>query len=153
MTVNPREYDAAELRALAGAESVDQQGSTGGATRQTPKPDESIRQKQFRNLLALQSERQRLEQLQRPFLSAIPDSDVGNDVCEEWLDFLVHVGGRERAADALNYYRQLKWITPAAEADLKRRVEAFPEPTHDRSLTAGDHRLSLLYVATLASLP
>jgi len=151
MTVNPREYDAAELRELAGAESVDD--STGGPTQQKPKPDESIRDRQFRNLLALQSERQRLDQLSRPFLSAIPESDVGTSVCEEWLDFLVHVGGRERAKRAFSYYRQLKWITPHAEADLRTRVEGFAEPTHDRSLTAGDHRLSLLYVATLASLP
>jgi len=152
MTVNPREYDAAELRELAGAESVDKQLSTGGTTTQTPNPDESIRDKQFRNLLALQSERQQIDQLRRPFLSTIPESTVGTDVCEEWIDFLVHVGGHERAEQALSYYRQLKWITPAAEADLKTVVKQFPEPTHDRSLTAGDHRLSLLYVATLASL-
>ncbi len=150
MTVNPREYDAAELRALAGAESVDD--STGGPTRQQPKPDESVRDKQFRNLLALQSDRQRLEQLQRPFLSVIPETDVGVGVYEEWLDFLVTVGGHDRATRALGYYRQLKWITPAAEAELRTLVEQFPEPAHDRSLTAGDHRLSLLYVATLASL-
>lgn len=151
MTVNPREYDAAELRELAGAESVDE--SAGGPAQQAPKPDESIRDKQFRNLLALQSDRQRLEQLQRPFLSTVPDSDLGVDVYEEWLDFLVHVGGHERAKRALSYYRQLKWITPGAEAELQGLVEQFPEPTHDRSLAAGDHRLSLLYVATLASLP
>ncbi len=151
MTVNPREYDPAELRELAGADSIDE--SAGGPTRQQPNPDESIRDKQFRNLLALQSERQRLEQLQRPFLTAIPDSEVGTDVSKEWLDFLVHVGGRERAKRALSYYRQLKWITPTAETELSVLVKQFPEPTHDRSLAAGDHRLSLLYVATLASLP
>ena len=151
MTVNPREYDAAELRALAGVESVDD--TTGESTREQPKPDESVRDSQFRQLLALQSERQRLEELQRPFLSTIPDSTVGTGVCEEWLDFLVAVGGRDRASRALSYYRQLKWITPAAETELRQLVDRFPEPTHDRSLTAGDHRLSLLYVATLASLP
>mgnify|MGYP005851577503 CR=1 FL=1 len=151
MTVNPREYDAAELRELAGAQSVDD--STGGQPRQKPKPEESIRNEQFRQLLALQSERQRLEQLQRPFLSAIPDSTVGTGVSEEWLDFLVHVGGHDRAAHALGYYQRLKWITPAAEAELRTLIEQFPEPTHERSFTAGDHRLSLLYVATLASLP
>jgi len=150
MTVNPREYDAAELRKLAGAESVDE--SAGGPTQQRPKPDESIRDKQFRNLLALQSERQQLEQLQRPFLTDVPASDVGVDVYEEWLDFLVTVGGHDRAERALSYYRGLKWITPAAEAELKGLIEGFPEPAHDRSLAAGDHRLSLLYVATLASL-
>jgi len=151
MTVNPREYDAAELRELAGAESVDE--SAGRPAQQRPKPDESVRDKQFRNLLALQSERQQLDQLTRPFLSTVPDSTVGTDVSEEWLDFLVHVGGHERARRALSYYRQLKWITPAAETELRPLVEQFPEPTHDRSLAAGDHRLSLLYVATLASLP
>jgi len=151
MTVNPREYDAAELRELAGAESVDD--STGGPTQQKPKPDESIRDRQFRNLLALQSDRQRLDQLRRPFLSTLPESTVGEGVCEEWLDFLVHVGGRERAKRALGYYRQLKWITPKAETELNALVEQFSEPAHDRPLTAGDHRLSLLYVATLASLP
>jgi flagellar protein FlaD len=148
MTVNPREYDADELRELAGAEPVEE-GSDGRA----PKPDESVRDEQFRQLLALQSERQQLDQLSRPFLTALPESELGSGVREEWLDFLVHVGGHDRTKQALGYYRGLQWITPAVEADLRSSVDRFPEPTHDRSLTAGDHRLSLLYIATLASVP
>lgn len=149
MTVNPREYDAAELRELAGAEPVD---DGAGAATPAMKPDESIRDEQFRQLLALQSERQRLDQLTRPFLSRLPESELGDGVCNEWLDFLVHVGGHDRTEQAVRYYRQLQWITPAVENELLGSVEKFPEPAHDRSLSAGDHRLSLLYVATLASL-
>jgi flagellar protein FlaD len=150
MTVNPREYDADELRELAGAEPVED-GSE--ATRRAIKPDESVRDEQFRRLLALQSERQQLDQLSRPFLTALPESELGSGVREEWLDFLVHVGGHDRTKQALGYYRGLQWITPPVEADLRGSVDRFPEPTHDRSLTAGDHRLSLLYIATLASVP
>lgn len=149
MTVNPREYDAAELRELAGVDSVDE-GSQ-AATR-ARKPDESIREEQFRQLLALQSERQRLDQLSRPFLTALPESELGTRLRDEWVDFLVLVGGHDRAERAVHYYRQLRWITPAVEAELHVSIHEFQEPTHDRSLTAGDHRLSLLYIATLASL-
>lgn len=151
MTVNPREYDPAELRELAGSESVPEPVS--GSAQPALRPDDSIRDEQFKQLLALQSERQQLDQLTRPFLSTLPESTVGTGVSEEWLDFLVHVGGRDRAKRAVSYYRQLKWITPTVETELRQLVEQFPEPTHDRSLAAGDHRLSLLYVATLASLP
>jgi len=147
MTVNPREYDAAELRELAGAEPVDDRSEATG-----PRPDESIRDEQFRQLLALQSERQQLETLSRPFLTALPDSDLGAGLREEWLDFLVHVGGLDRTERAIQYYRRLQWITPAVATELSDSVDAFPEPAHDRSFTMGDHRLSLLYVATLASL-
>ena len=149
MTVNPREYDADELRELAGVESVDE-GSQ--QTTRGRKPDESIREEQFRQLLALQSERQQLDQLSRPFLTALPESELGTGLTEEWLDFLVHVGGHDRAERAVHYYRQLQWITPAVEAELHVAVHRFQEPAYDRSLTAGDHRLSLLYIATLASL-
>jgi len=149
MTVNPREYDADELRELAGVESVDE-GSHAAAPRR--KPDESIREQQFRQLLALQSERQQLDRLSKPFLTALPESTLGTGLADEWLDFLVHVGGHDRAERAVHYYRQLRWITPAVEAELHVSIHQFPEPVHDRSLTAGDHRLSLLYIATLASL-
>jgi len=149
MTVNPREYDAAELRELAGAAPVDAEPQ---ATRSGRKPDESIRDEQFRQLLALQSERQQLDQLSRPFLTSLPESTLGTGLRDEWVDFLVTVGGHDRSQRAVRYYRQLKWITPAVGTELAELVEQFDEPTHDRSFTAGDHRLSLLYVATLASL-
>jgi len=149
MTVNPREYDADELRELAGAEPVDD-GSQ--ATAPALKPDESIRDEQFRQLLALQSERQQVDQLSRPFLTTVSDSELGSGLRDEWLDFLVHVGGHDRAERAVRYYRRLQWITPAVETELHVLLHQFPEPTHDRSLAAGDHRLSLLYIATLASL-
>jgi flagellar protein FlaD len=149
MTVNPRNYDADELRELAGAEPADD-----GSKAATPavKPEESIRDEQFRQLLALQSERQQIDQLSRPFLSAIPESTLGEGLRDEWLDFLVHVGGHDRTKRAVHYYRRLQWITSTVESELLESVDQFPEPTHDRSLTSGDHRLSLLYVATLASL-
>jgi len=149
MTVNPREYDADELRELAGVESVDDDSQAAAPAR---KPDESIREEQFRQLLALQSERQQLDQLSRPFLTALPESELGTGLTEEWLDFLVHVGGHNRTERAIQYYRRLQWITPAVATELSDSVDAFPEPAHDRSFTMGDHRLSLLYVATLASL-
>jgi len=148
MTVNPREYDADELRELAGVEPVDE---SSGSTTQPRKPEESVRDEQFRQLLALQSERQQLDQLTRPFLTTLPESDLGTGLAEEWLDFLVTVSGQDRTEGALHYYRQLRWITPSVEAELHTSVHRFPEPPHDRSLTAGDHRLSLLYIATLAS--
>lgn len=150
MTVNPREYDAEELRELAGAEPA--ADSSSGVTTPATKPDESIRDEQFRQLMALQSERQQLDQLSRPFLTTLPESKLGRGVIDEWLDFLVHVGGQSRSQRALEYYQQLQWITPTVKISLTKSVDRFNEPTHDRSFTAGDHRLSLLYVATLASL-
>jgi len=150
MTLNPREYDTDELRALAGIEPV----AEGSSRLQRPKatPEESFRTEQFRQLIALQSDRADLNRRSRPFIAALPGTDLGRRVQYEWLEFLVLVGGRTRTKRAIRYYRTLQWITPAVEHQLITAADELSEPTFKRPFTAGDHRLSLLYVATLASL-
>ncbi|MFC7136356.1 FlaD/FlaE family flagellar protein [Halobaculum litoreum] len=69
----------------------------------------------------------------------------------DWLRYLVGVGGRERAREALALYRGVEWLTESTEEALAAYLEAFDGVEGDR-LDFGHHRTSLLFVARLAAL-
>ncbi len=149
MVVNPREYDPTELRNLAGIaepEIAESELTGPGLT-----AEESIRAQQFRELLSLRTARATAD-LERPYLQSAPRSDVGRRLLYDWVEFLTLVGGHSPARDALRYYRELGWIAPEIQHAIAGEIGSMPEPVHCRSFEVGDHRLSLLYIATLASL-
>lgn len=148
MGVDPSQYDPDELRALAGIAEPEIEAREAA---EKPSPEESIRSQQFRDLLALRASRASSD-LDRPYLRSVPTSELGRRVLTDWLEFLVLVGGSHRAREALTYYRELDWLTPDVEHRLSGLVGEFPEPTHERPFEMSDHRLSLLYVATLSAL-
>ena len=149
MVVNPREYDPTELRNLAGIAEPELAESKPSAPRLTA--EESIRAQQFRELLMLRTARATAA-LERPYLRSAPRSDVGQRLLYDWIEFLTLVGGHSTARDALRYYRELGWIAPEIQHAIAGEIGSMPEPVHRRSFEVGDHRLSLLYIATLASL-
>lgn len=148
MGVNPTEYDPAELRELAGIAEPEVRDRS---EPESPGADESIRAQQFRDLLSLRASRAAAG-LDRPYLRSIPSTDLGRQVLVDWLEFLVLVGGHDRARDTLEYYREIGWVSEGVERQLSRIAIELPQPVHERSFEITDHRLSLLYVATLSSI-
>ncbi|MCL9815434.1 FlaD/FlaE family flagellar protein [Natronocalculus amylovorans] len=149
MGVNPREYDPTELRSLAGIAEPEVRSTA--TVKKSLTAEESVRAQQFKELLALRTKKA-ADGLERPYLRTIPDTDLGRRLLYDWVEFLTLVGGHAEARTALRYYKQLGWITPAIQHTISGEVGSLPEPVHARSFEIGDHRLSLLYIATLASL-
>lgn len=69
----------------------------------------------------------------------------------DWLGYLVDGGGRTRAADALAYYRQIEWVSPAVESALNDRLAGFDDPQYTRPLNVADHRVGLVAIQRLVS--
>ena len=87
----------------------------------------------------------------RPYLPSLPHSVVGTQLALDWLRYLVGVGGRERAREALAFYRDVGWLDESVEEAFAAYLEAFDETDGSR-LSVGHHRTSLLFVARLAAL-
>ncbi|MGM0604743.1 MAG: FlaD/FlaE family flagellar protein [Halobacteriota archaeon] len=149
MEVNPKQYDATELRSLAEAAEPEVRADDSDASSLTA--EQSLRSRQFRELLSLRAANATTG-LDRPYLRSVPTSDIGKRLLYDWVEFLTLVGGREEARSALAYYQRLGWITPAVQHKLSGMVQSMRNPIHARRFEVGDHRLSLLYIATLASL-
>lgn len=150
--LRPSDYDPKELRALTGAAApthADQEG----ARWTTPddflgRADARVRAAQVEDAFLLQAASGGSS---RPYLPDLPDSVVGTRLVLDWLRYLVGVGGRERAREALALYRDVEWLTESVEDDLDRYLEAFDD-TEGTRLDFGHHRTSLLFVARLAAL-
>lgn len=148
--LNPSEYDAAELRALAGVPDLGDGRPDRTDDERLHRTERSVRTAQFRRLLELRAAN---PSAGRPHLRGLPSSRFGEEVALDWLEYLVLAGGRTRAREALGYYREIGWLTDDVERSLVAYLPALPDPRHVRRLGAADHRLSLLYVARLAALP
>ncbi|MFC7172764.1 FlaD/FlaE family flagellar protein [Haloplanus litoreus] len=72
----------------------------------------------------------------------------------EWLEFLVLQAGRESVADALAFYESVGWLGNDAAAALEAYLTGIDDAraNADNDLDADDHRVSLHYVARLASI-
>jgi flagellar protein FlaE len=144
--MNPRAYDPDDLRRLAG---VATEGQT--PAQATPSADDRFRATHLRALFetarALPPEAH-----ERPYIPRLPATPAGDALLADWLDFLVRRVGRDGAADALDYYRRLRWLSDDAASDVRVHLAGVPDRDRSDQLTAGDHKLSLLYVARLAAI-
>lgn len=150
--LNPSDYDPEELRALAGAAAPTRANPDGGRW-VTPddflvRAEARVRAAQVEDAFVLGAA---TDGASRPYLTGLPDSGVGTRLVLDWIRFLVGVGGREGARDALAYYRQVEWLGADAEEALAAHLEAFSD-RENRRVGAGHHRTSLLFVARLAAL-
>ena len=161
MSLNPRRYDVRELRRIAGAprDGADE-APRERALRQPNRnlAEQAARSAAFTELL----QRQRGLRLSRggseagdagdrPYLGAIPASSDAEHEVNEWLGYLVDVGGGVRSRDALSYYAELGWVSPEAVDALQRRLEGFDASRYDRPFTPADHRISLVSIVRIAS--
>ncbi|QLG63587.1 FlaD/FlaE family flagellar protein [Halorarum salinum] len=150
--LNPKDYDRTELRALAGATAPPRDGP---AEDRWATPDDflvgadaRVRQGQLEDAFVLAAAG---DGAVRPYLTGLPDSGVGTRLALDWLRFLVTVGGREGAREALAYYGRVDWLGADAEEALATHLEAF-SGGESRPLGPGHHRTSLLFLARLAAL-
>lgn len=143
--MNPRAYDPDDLRRLAGV-------ATEGRPEPVPTPsaDDRFRAAQFRALFET-SRALPPESHARPYVEALPADPRADELVADWLDFLVRRVGRDGAADALEYYRRLRWLSDAATDDAAVHLAGAPDREPGDPLGADDHRLSLLYVSRLAA--
>ena len=154
MTMNPNDYDPNELRNAG--EDLDGAflGATGRGDTDGTGPmgaDEVLRSNQYRELFLLERATGE-DDMEKPYLAALPQSYAAELVIFEWLEFLVDRTGFRRTLDVLRYYRSIDWLTVDTEARLREYLQSFDEVGSDEGLDRSDHLLSLVYIARLAAM-
>jgi archaellum component FlaD/FlaE len=166
MAIDPRNYDLDELRAASGASPLDEAGWSDGDGGENgdgdaghdgetgpdrPAADAAFAESLTRDLAAMDG---RNEALERPYLPALPASLVAEALIFEWLEFLVLQTDRDSVDDAVAYYESIGWLGADAAAALDAYLSGIDgsRTNTDSDLDADDHRVSLHYVARLASL-
>ena len=158
MSLNPRDYDPDELRRAAdeelGGRNLRELRERIAETEPSADAAKALRSDQIKELLLLESGAQP-EDLERPYLDALPDAYAARLMLFEWLDFLLQRGGVRQTLEALDYYADLGWISSSVAENLRDHVRAFdtlPDEAELMPLEVADHILSLVYVARLASM-
>lgn len=168
MAIDPRNYDVSELRSAGDGEPLPFRNGEGAATEaeaeaeaetEPESPDDPTRPAAAvafetsiaRDLAALD---QGVDDLERPYLPALPASLVAEALIFEWLEYLSLQAGRESVADALSFYEQVGWLGADAAEALDRYLSGIDDPraNEGNDLDPDDHRVSLHYVARLAAL-
>lgn len=143
--IDPSAYDPDDLRSLAGVAPEEPPSET-----PTPSADDRFHAAHLRALVhtarALPPEART-----RPYLPRIPPAPQAEELVADWLDFLVRRVGVGGAADALDYYRRLGWLSDDAAGAIRAHLSGVPDRERGGALDADDHRLSLLYVCRLAA--
>jgi flagellar protein FlaE len=174
MTINPRDYDLNELREMARERGDDPRGPPSSDSGEESSPDvgnqgggpggglgpiggeseatmrDSFQSGLYRELLPLEAGANNLE---KPYLTHIPETYAAEFVVFEWLEFLRGHFGYQGTNEALQYYESVGWITEDVESDLNDYllgIETQSGATHD--IDIDDHKLSLVYIARLVSM-
>jgi flagellar protein FlaE len=95
-----------------------------------------------------------LEERQKPYLRELPKGEDGRRVAREWVDGLVERAGSGAAVEALSYYESLGWLTEAVRDELEGYLLAvgYRSGGSIEDLTRTDHVESLARAARLAQL-
>jgi len=164
MTINPRDYDLDELRKMARerGETARPPGKDGEDGARPEMGDwqpleegavpshERFQTGLYRELLPLEAG---ADELEKPYLHTLPESYAAEYVVFEWLEYLLSRFGHQGTNEALQYYESVGWITEEVEATLNDYllgIEDIADERHDGDID--DHKLSLVYVARLASM-
>jgi flagellar protein FlaE len=167
VAIDPRNYDLDELRAASVG-----QPSLGGrddwpeawvnaaveddeeaTTDDDGEPDRPAAARAFETAIARDLAMLDGPGVERPYLPALPASLSAEALIFEWLEFLVLQGGRESTADALDFYERVGWLGRDAAEMLDRYLAGLDDRRANAAndLGADDHRVSLHYIARLAS--
>jgi flagellar protein FlaE len=168
MTLNPRDYDLDELRKMAREREAGPRGSaaesdedgngaapTGIAGSVESDADAATRERfqsgLYRELMPLEAG---ADDLQKPYLTALPESYAAEYVVFEWLEFLLDSFGYKGANEALQYYESVGWLTEEVESTLNDYLLGLENPAGADATEADidDHKLSLVYIARLVSM-
>jgi archaellum component FlaD/FlaE len=154
LVFDPSDYDAKELRSLAGLADAD--GETGvtlprveGSAYRPAAPDEPSHE-QCEMLVAVGGV-DPAALGERPYLRTFPDVPAGRRVGRDWIAYLVRTAGEEGTRDAIARYRARGWLGEDAAATLDARVDDAVRVLDpgDGSLDRADHLLSFAYVIRL----
>lgn len=168
MTINPKDYDLDELRKMARKR---------GSKRAVPDEDESVpepepepdldwepleddepsmgedafRARLYRELMPLTAGS---EDVSKPYLAALPETEAAEFLIFEWLEFLLLHGGFRGAQEALTYYESIEWITEDVSSTLGDYLLGIEDvgAADTTDLDVDDHLLSLVYIAKLAAM-
>lgn len=175
MAIDPRNYDLDELRAASvGQPSFGERdewaeaGASSGATKAKAGANENATEEQkdlaeadrpaaavaFETAVARDLATMDGSDVERPYLSTLPASLTAEVLIFEWLDFLVMQADRESVADAFDFYERVGWLGGDAAAMLDEYLSGLGDSRAEMAggLDADDHRVSLHYVARLASI-
>ncbi|MFB6296483.1 MAG: FlaD/FlaE family flagellar protein [Halobacteriales archaeon] len=92
-------------------------------------------------------------------LQEFPEGYAATLTALEWVEYLIGVGGKSGARDALAYYADVGWISPEVEDEFHALLDGIdvsgpdgdrPDPGSLAQFDPGDHRRSLVYVARLS---
>lgn len=94
------------------------------------------------------------EDVERPYLSRLPDDADAQPVIFAWLQTMLECAGRESTLEALSYYESVEWLSESSRDELEAFLDglAAEEPSEPRELALSDHRRSLRFVARLSAL-
>lgn len=118
----------------------------------TPKQERSLEDRTVSNRdLELLGQLSRGD-IERPYLSRLPDEYSAQVEIFEWLEALLDTAGLDGALDALAYYESIGWLSERSHEHLVDFLDGLSgtDGADTRSLTVEDHRRSLVYVARLA---
>ena len=133
MTINPRDYDVDELRRGGGAD-----------------PDGIVQTTQYGELAELEA---RMDDLHRPYLLELPETYQAEIRVFDWLEYLHEKAGFRGTLEAIRFYRSLGWLGADVEDRLEEYLRSFDGASDEPvALDTGDHRLSLVCIARLASM-
>jgi len=152
--IDPADYDAGELRSLAGLDDGDVETGVSlprveGSDYRPATPDEPSHE-QCEMLVAIGGvDPEALGE--RPYLPTFPDVPDGRRVGRDWIVYLVRTAGEAETRDAIARYRALGWLGEEAAATLDARIDdavAVLNPGDD-SLDRADDLLSFAHVIRL----
>lgn len=164
MTINPKDYDLEELRKMArnrgsrGSVPDDDEGRPPRDPDLEWDPfedadttaDDGFRARLYRELMPMIASS---DEVSKPYLGTLPETQSAEFLLFEWLEFLLLHGGFRGAQEALDYYESIDWITEDVETDLGDYLLGIEEPSGaEGDLDVNDHLLSLVYIAKLAAM-
>ncbi|MFB6189318.1 MAG: FlaD/FlaE family flagellar protein [Halapricum sp.] len=167
MTINPKDYDLDELRKMARKRGADRNVPDDESVPEPePEPDlewdpledseggvaeDAFRARLYRELMPLTAGS---DDVSKPYLGTLPETQAAEFLIFEWLEFLLLHGGFRGAQEALTYYESIEWVTDDVSSELGEYLLGIEEPSgaDGESLDVDDHLLSLVYIAKLAAM-
>lgn len=150
MRLNPLEYDVRELRDAAGITHADSTEGDDLLGRPLPGPDVVRWAREYRELSTFDEKTADGE----AYLETLPTDYRASMFIIDWLDFLVDHAGVQGTMQALDYYRDIGWLSQSAERELRRHLAGVNQSGDTdgfEALGARGHRRSLLYLAKVAA--
>jgi len=166
MTINPKDYDLDELRKMARKRGSKRTVPDEGESVTEPEPDldwdpledgdpsmgeDAFRARLYRELMPLTAGN---DDVSKPYLAALPETEAAEFLIFEWLEFLLLHGDFRGAQQALTYYESIDWITEDVSSKLGDYLLGIENvgAGDTTDLDVDDHLLSLVYIAKLAAM-